>query len=70
MSLTLIFKSIRIIKESSLSVNDKEDLLSSVRVALHWTQEQKDLFDSAVMNWVEIIPSSKNFTVRSGNLGK
>ena len=51
MSYTLIFESIRIISESSISEKDKKDLISTIRTALHWTKEQKDLYEIALKEW-------------------
>ena len=51
MSLTLIAKDLQIIQESSLSEKDKRDLSSSLNQALHWTKDQKEKYDQAVMEW-------------------
>ena len=51
MSYTLIFKDIQIISDSSLSEKDKEDLINTIRTALHWTPKQKDLYQLTVKEW-------------------
>ena len=51
MSYTLIFKDIQIISDSSLSEKDKEDLINTIRTALHWTPKQKDSYNAAVKEW-------------------
>ena len=51
MSYTLIFQNIRIISDSSLSEKNKEDLINTIRTALYWTPEQKDLYNFAVKEW-------------------
>ena len=51
MSYTLIFQSIRMVSESSLSEKDKNDLISTIHSAGLWSQEQKDLYEIAIKEW-------------------
>ena len=51
MSLTLIVEQIQTIEESSLPRKNKDSLIKSIRQALYWTPEQKEMYHSAVKEW-------------------
>lgn len=40
-----------IIQNSSLSEQDKKNLLSTVKTSGRWIQEQKAMYDQAVQEW-------------------
>jgi len=49
--LTLKFRTFQIIRESTLSEENKKSLIDTYDVALFWTKEQKELYSSAVTEW-------------------
>lgn len=49
--ITLELEMMEIIQNSSLSEQDKKNLLSTVKTSGRWIQEQKAMYDQAVQEW-------------------